>query len=117
MVARAVPPGRLVGLRRRLPFASVLQRARPRTGQRLPDAELDTFLARSEAGALHAPDGRVEAEIRRLISMCGKRVTRLPTREARSAIRSIAVPLVRFDGKWWPRSISASSLSRRRPRP
>lgn len=100
MIARAVPArpasvGLSVGYR--LPvFSSALGRALAST---LPDKHLDAFLARLKPVRTTRQTVVSKPEIRRLILDVRKSGFALADQEAEIGIRSIAVPLVRFDGK------------------
>jgi len=100
MVARAMParPASIgLGVGYRLPvFCSALGRV---LASALPDAELDTFLARLKPIRFTRQTVVSKPEIRRLILDVRKKGYALADQEAEVGIRSIAVPLVRFDGK------------------
>jgi len=100
MIARAVParPASVgLGVGYRLPvFCSALGRV---LASAMPDAELDAFLAQLKPVRLTRQTVVSKPEIRRLILDARKKGYALADQEAENGIRSIAVPLVRFDGK------------------
>jgi IclR family pca regulon transcriptional regulator len=100
MIARAVParPASVgLGVGYRLPvFCSALGRV---LASALPDAELDAFLAQLKPVRFTRQTVVSKLEIRRLILDVRKKGYALADQEAEIGIRSIAVPLVRFDGK------------------
>lgn len=100
MIARAVParPASVgLGVGYRLPvFCSALGRV---LASALPDAELDAFLAQLKPVRFTRQTVVSKHEIRRLILDVRKKGYALADQEAEIGIRSIAVPLVRFDGK------------------
>ncbi|MBI2770700.1 MAG: helix-turn-helix domain-containing protein [Burkholderiales bacterium] len=100
MIARAVParPASVgLGVGYRLPvFCSALGRVLAST---MPDAELDTFLAQLKPVRFTRQTVVSKPEIRRLILDVRKKGYALADQEAEIGIRSIAVPLVRFDGR------------------
>jgi IclR family pca regulon transcriptional regulator len=100
MIARAVParPASVgLGVGYRLPvFCSALGRVLAST---MPDAELDAFLAQLKPVRFTRQTVVSKPEIRRLILDTRKKGYALADQEAEIGIRSIAVPLVRFDGK------------------
>jgi IclR family pca regulon transcriptional regulator len=65
----------------------------------MPDAELDAFLAQLKPVRFTRQTVVAKPEIRRLILDVRKKGYALADQEAEVGIRSIAVPLVRFDGK------------------
>ena len=86
--------------RRRLSPAGVLQRPRPRAGQRHARRRARRLPCAAEAGPLHAPDRGVQARDPPPDPRCPQEgLCALADQEAEIGIRSIAVPLVRFDGK------------------
>ena len=100
MIARAVParpPPVGLGVGYRLPiFCSALGRV---LASAMPDAELDGFLAQLKPARFTRQTVVSKPEIRRLILDVRKKGYALADQEAEVGIRSIAVPLVRFDGK------------------
>ena len=100
MIARAVParPASVgLGVGYRLPvFCSALGRV---LAGAMPDAELDTFLAQLKPTRFTRQTVVSKPEIRRLILDARKKGYALADQEAEIGIRSIAVPLVRFDGR------------------
>lgn len=100
MIARAVParPASVgLGVGYRLPvFCSALGRV---LASAMPDAELDAFLMKLKPVRLTRQTVVSKPEIRRLILDVRKKGYALADQEAEIGIRSIAVPLVRFDGK------------------
>lgn len=100
MIARAVParPTSVgLGIGYRLPlFCSALGRV---LASAMPDPELDTFLARLKPVRFTRQTVVSKPQIRRLILEVRKKGYALADQEAEVGIRSIAVPLVRFDGK------------------
>lgn len=100
MIARAVParPASVgLGVGYRLPvFCSALGRV---LASAMPDAELDAFLAQLKPVRFTRQTVVSKHEIRRLILDVRKKGYALADQEAEIGIRSIAVPLVRFDGK------------------
>jgi IclR family pca regulon transcriptional regulator len=100
MIARAVParPASVgLGVGYRLPvFCSALGRV---LASAMPDAELDAFLAQLKPVRFTRQTVVSKLEIRRLILDVRKKGYALADQEAEIGIRSIAVPLVRFDGK------------------
>lgn len=100
MIARAVParPASVgLGVGYRLPvFCSALGRALAST---MSDDQLDAFLARLKPVRITRQTVVSKAEIHRLILDVRKKGFALADQEAEVGIRSIAVPLVRFDGK------------------
>jgi IclR family transcriptional regulator, pca regulon regulatory protein len=100
MIARAVParPASVgLGVGYRLPvFCSALGRV---LASAMPDAELDAFLAQLKPVRFTRQTVVSKPEIRRLILDVRKKGYSLADQEAEIGIRSIAVPLVRFDGK------------------
>jgi IclR family pca regulon transcriptional regulator len=100
MIARAVPArpasvGLSIGFR--LPmFCSALGRV---LASAMPDPELDGFLTQLKPVRLTRQTVVSKPEIRRLILDVRKKGYALADQEAEIGIRSIAVPLVRFDGK------------------
>jgi IclR family transcriptional regulator, pca regulon regulatory protein len=100
MIARAVParPASVgLGVGYRLPvFCSALGRV---LASAMPDAELDAFLARLKPVRFTRQTVVAKPEIRRLILDVRKKGFALADQEAEIGIRSIAVPLVRFDGR------------------
>ena len=100
MIARAVParPASVgLGVGYRLPvFCSALGRV---LASAMPDAELDAFLAQLKPVRFTRQTVVSKPEIRRLILDVRKKGYALADQEAEIGIRSIAVPLVRFDGK------------------
>ena len=109
--------------RRRLSPAGVLQRPRPRVGQRHARCRARRLPHAVEAGPLHAPDRGFKARDPPPDPRCpqeglcarrpGGRDRHPLDRRAAGSLRRQAVPLLRP----WPRSISACSPSRYRPRP
>ncbi len=100
MIARAVPArptsvGLSIGYRLPL-FCSALGRV---LASALPDPELDAFLARLKPVRFTRQTVVSKSEIRRLILDVRKKGYALSDQEAEAGIRSIAVPLTRFDGK------------------
>lgn len=100
MVARAVPsrPASLgLGVGYRLPvFCSALGRA---LASALPDEWLDGYLARLKPVRFTRQTVVAKAEIRHAILEVRSKGYALADQEAEPGIRSIAVPLRRFDGK------------------
>jgi IclR family pca regulon transcriptional regulator len=102
MIARAVPArpasvGLGLGVGYRLPvFCSALGRV---LASAMPDAELDAFLAQLKPVRFTRQTVVAKPEIRRLILDARKKGYSLADQEAEIGIRSIAVPLIRFDGK------------------
>jgi IclR family pca regulon transcriptional regulator len=100
MIARAVPARAAsvgLGVGYRLPvFCSALGRV---LASAMPDAELDAFLAQLNPVRFTRQTVISKPEIRRLILDVRKKGYALADQEAEVGIRSIAVPLVRFDGK------------------
>lgn len=100
MIARAVParPASVgLGVGYRLPvFCSALGRV---LASAMSDAELDAFLAQLKPVRFTRQTVVSKPEIRRLILDVRKKGYALADQEAEIGIRSIAVPLVRFDGK------------------
>jgi IclR family pca regulon transcriptional regulator len=100
MIARAVParPASVgLGVGYRLPvFCSALGRV---LASAMPDAELDAFLAQLKPVRFTRQTVVAKPEIRRLILDVRKKGYALADQEAEIGIRSIAVPLVRFDGR------------------
>jgi IclR family transcriptional regulator, pca regulon regulatory protein len=100
MIARAVParPTSVgLGVGYRVPvFCSALGRV---LASALTDAELDAFLAQLKPGRFTRQTVVAKPEIRRLILDVRKKGYALADQEAEIGIRSIAVPLIRFDGK------------------
>ncbi|HEY6979805.1 IclR family transcriptional regulator domain-containing protein [Reyranella sp.] len=100
MIARAVParPASVgLGIGYRLPlFCSALGRV---LASAMQDRELDAFLARLRPVRFTRQTVVSKPEIRRLILDVRKKGYALADQEAEVGIRSIAVPLVRFDGK------------------
>ncbi len=100
MIARAIPArpasvGLSIGYR--LPmFCSALGRV---LASAMPDPELDAFLAQLKPVRFTRQTVVSKPQIRRLILDVRKRGYALADQEAEIGIRSIAVPLVRFDGK------------------
>lgn len=99
MIARAVParpPSVGLGVGYRLPvFCSALGRV---LASAMTDPELDAFLAQLKPVRFTRQTVVSKPEIRRLILDVRKRGYALADQEAEPGIRSIAVPLVRFDG-------------------
>jgi IclR family transcriptional regulator, pca regulon regulatory protein len=100
MIARAVParPASTgLGVGYRLPvFCSALGRALAST---LADDQLDAFLARLKPVRLTRQTVVAKGDIRRLIVDVRAKGYALADQEAEVGIRSIAVPLYRFDGR------------------
>jgi IclR family pca regulon transcriptional regulator len=100
MIARAVPfrPASVgLGVGFRLPvFCSALGRALTST---LSDEQLDSFLARLKPVRFTRQTVVSKSEIRRYILDVRKKGYALADQEAEVGIRSIAVPLLRFDGR------------------
>jgi IclR family transcriptional regulator, pca regulon regulatory protein len=100
MIARAVParPASVgLGVGYRLPvFCSALGRV---LASAMPDAELDAFLAQLKPVRFTRQTVVSKPEIRRLILDVRNKGYALADQEAEIGIRSIAVPLVRFDGR------------------
>jgi IclR family transcriptional regulator, pca regulon regulatory protein len=100
MIARAVParPASVgLGVGYRLPvFCSALGRV---LASAMPDVELDAFLAQLKPIRFTRQTVVAKPEIRRLILDARKKGYSLADQEAEIGIRSIAVPLVRFDGR------------------
>lgn len=100
MIARAVParPASVgLGVGYRLPvFCSALGRV---LASAMPDADLDAFLAQLKPVRFTRQTVVAKPEIRRLILDVRKKGYALADQEAEVGIRSIAVPLVRFDGR------------------
>jgi IclR family pca regulon transcriptional regulator len=100
MIARAVParPASVgLGVGYRLPvFCSALGRV---LASAMADAELDAFLTQLKPVRFTRQTVVSKPEIRRLILDVRKKGYALADQEAEIGIRSIAVPLVRFDGK------------------
>jgi IclR family pca regulon transcriptional regulator len=100
MIARAVParPASVgLGVGYRLPvFCSALGRV---LASAMPDAELDAFLAQLKPVRFTRQTVVAKPEIRRLILDVRKKGFAMADQEAEIGIRSIAVPLVRFDGR------------------
>jgi IclR family pca regulon transcriptional regulator len=100
MIARAVParPASVgLGVGYRLPvFCSALGRV---LASAMPDTELDAFLAQLKPVRFTRQTVVAKPEIRHLILDVRKKGYALADQEAEIGIRSIAVPLVRFDGK------------------
>jgi IclR family pca regulon transcriptional regulator len=100
MIARAVParpPSVGLGVGYRLPvFCSALGRALAST---LSDAELDAYLARLKPVRFTRQTVVSKPEIRRLVLDVRRKGYALADQEAEVGIRSIAVPLLRFDGR------------------
>jgi IclR family pca regulon transcriptional regulator len=100
MIARAVPtrPASVgLGVGYRLPvFCSALGRALAST---LSDDALDAFLARLKPVQFTRQTVVSKTEIRRLILDVRKKGFALADQEAELGIRSIAVPVIRFEGK------------------
>jgi len=100
MIARAVPtrPTSVgLGVGYRLPlFCSALGRV---LASAMPDPELDAFLARLKPVRFARQTVLAKPEIRRLILDVRRKGYALADQEAEPGIRSIAVPVVRFDGK------------------
>ena len=100
MIARAIPArpasvGLSIGYR--LPmFCSALGRV---LAGAMPDPELDAFLAQLKPVRFTRQTVVSKPQIRRLILDVRKKGYALADQEAEMGIRSIAVPLVRFDGK------------------
>ena len=65
----------------------------------MPDTELDIFLAQLKPARFTRQTVVSKPEIRRLILDARKKGYSLADQEAEIGIRSIAVPLVRFDGR------------------
>ena len=100
MIARAVPArpasvGLGVGYRL-LVFCSALGRVLAST---MADPELDTFMTNLKPVRFTRQTVVAKPEIRRLILDVRKKGYALADQEAEVGIRSIAVPLVRFDGR------------------
>jgi IclR family pca regulon transcriptional regulator len=100
MIARAVPtrpPPVGLGVGYRLPvFCSALGRV---LASAMTDRELDAFLAQLKPMRFTRQTIVSKAEIRRLILDVRRKGYALVDQEAEIGIRSIAVPLVRFDGR------------------
>jgi IclR family pca regulon transcriptional regulator len=100
MIARAVPtrPASVaLGVGYRLPvFCSALGRV---LASAMADAELEAFLSQLKPVRFTRQTVVAKPEIRRLILDVRKKGYALADQEAEIGIRSIAVPLVRFDGK------------------
>jgi IclR family pca regulon transcriptional regulator len=100
MIARAVParPASVgLGVGYRLPvFCSALGRV---LASAMPDAELDAFLVELKPVRFTRQTVVSKPEIRRLILDVRKKGYALADQEAEIGIRSIAVPVVRFDGR------------------
>jgi IclR family pca regulon transcriptional regulator len=100
MIARAVParPASVgLGVGYRLPvFCSALGRV---LAGAMPDAELEAFLSELKPVRFTRQTVVSKPEIRRLILDARKKGYALADQEAEIGIRSVAVPLVRFDGK------------------
>lgn len=100
MIARAVParPASVgLGVGYRLPvFCSALGRV---LASAMPDAELDSFLTQLKPVRFTRQTVVAKPEIRRLIVDVRRKGYALADQEAEVGIRSIAVPVVRFDGK------------------
>jgi IclR family pca regulon transcriptional regulator len=100
MIARAVPtrPASVgLGVGYRLPvFCSALGRV---LASAMPDTELDAFLAQLKPVRFTRQTVVAKPEIRRLILDARRKGYALADQEAEVGIRSIAVPLVRFDGR------------------
>ena len=100
MIARAVPsrpPAMGLGVGYRLPvFCSALGRA---LASGLPDTELDAYLARLRPERFTRQTVIAKPEIRKAIIEVRRKGYALVDQEAEVGIRSIAVPLCRFDGK------------------
>jgi len=100
MIARAVParPASVgLGVGYRLPvFCSALGRV---LASAMSDAELDAFLTQLKPVRFTRQTVVSKPEIRRLILDVRKKGYALADQEAEIGIRSIAVPLVRFDGR------------------
>jgi IclR family pca regulon transcriptional regulator len=100
MIARAVPsrpPPIGLGVGYRLPmFCSALGRV---LASAMTDAELDIFLAQLKPVRFTRQTVVSKGEIRRLIIDVRRKGYALADQEAEVGIRSIAVPLVRFDGR------------------
>jgi IclR family pca regulon transcriptional regulator len=100
MIARAQPvrPASVgLGVGYRLPiFCSALGRV---LAGAMSDAELDAFLAQVKLTRFTRQTVVAKAEIRRLILEARKKGYALADQEAEVGIRSIAVPLIRFDGR------------------
>lgn len=100
MIARAVParPASVgLGVGYRLPvFCSALGRV---LASAMPDVELEAFLSQLKPVRFTRQTVVSKPQIRRLILDARKKGYALADREAEIGIRSVAVPLVRFDGK------------------
>ncbi|WIM14079.1 IclR family transcriptional regulator C-terminal domain-containing protein [Enhydrobacter sp.] len=100
MIARAVParPASVgLGLGYRLPlFCSALGRV---LASAMPDPELDAYLVRLKPVRFTRQTVLAKPEIRRLILDVRRKGYALADQEAEVGIRSLAVPLIRFDGK------------------
>ena len=100
MIARAVParPASVgLGVGYRLPvFCSALGRV---LASAMPDAELEVFLAELKPVRFTRATVVSKPELRRLILDVRRKGYALADQEAEIGIRSIAVPLVRFDGR------------------
>lgn len=100
MIARTVParpPPVGLGVGYRLPiFCSALGRV---LASAMSDDELDAFLAQLQPVRFTRQTVVSKPELRRLILEARKKGYALADQEAEVGIRSIAVPLVRFDGK------------------
>lgn len=100
MIARAAPvrPASVgLGVGYRLPvFCSALGRV---LASAMTDADLDSFLAQLKPVRFTRQTVVAKPEIRRLILDVRKKGYALADQEAEVGIRSIAVPLVRFDGR------------------
>lgn len=100
MIARAQPvrPASVgLGVGYRLPiFCSALGRV---LAAALSDSELDAFLAQAKLTRFTRLTVVSRPEIRRLILEARKKGYSLADQEAEVGIRSIAVPLIRFDGR------------------
>jgi IclR family pca regulon transcriptional regulator len=100
MIARAVPtrpPPVGLGLGYRLPiFCSALGRV---LAGAMSDSEVDAFLAQLQPVRFTRQTVLAKPQLRRLILDARKRGYALADQEAEVGIRSIAVPLVRFDGR------------------
>jgi len=100
MIARAVPVRPVtvgLGVGYRLPlFCSALGRV---LASAMADSDLDTFLAQLKPVRFTRQTVVAKPEIRRLIIDVRKKGYALADQEAELGIRSIAVPLVRFDGR------------------
>jgi IclR family pca regulon transcriptional regulator len=100
MIARGMPArpasvGLSIGFRLPL-FCSALGRV---LASAMPDPELDAFLARLKPVRFTRQTVVSKPEIRRQILDVRRKGYALVDQEAEAGIRSLAVPLVRFDGK------------------